>query len=158
MVNFGPLTAKISWRVLGTPANFNGFRALASLLHQQGQPNFARRLPISLAGTLYIHLWGLLPPNGIFLGTEFTAYESFVLLYWQHYCTVLEQWASAKFCGVVQRMELQNFRSSFSTGCHLNSERGITLGIGPHSSYFRFRLQRYYTCKRTIRTCFCVHA
>ena len=32
MVNFGPLTAEISWRVLGTPANFNRFRVLASLL------------------------------------------------------------------------------------------------------------------------------
>jgi len=35
MVNAGPLTAEISWRVLGTPANFNGFRILASLLHQR---------------------------------------------------------------------------------------------------------------------------
>ena len=33
MVNFGPLTAKTGWRVWGTPANFNGFRVLASLLH-----------------------------------------------------------------------------------------------------------------------------
>jgi len=33
MVNFGLLTAKICWRVSGTPANFNGFRVLAALLH-----------------------------------------------------------------------------------------------------------------------------
>ena len=33
MVNFGLLTAKICWRVWGNPANFNGFRALAALLH-----------------------------------------------------------------------------------------------------------------------------
>jgi len=32
MVNFGPLTAEICWQVWGTPANFNGFRVLASLL------------------------------------------------------------------------------------------------------------------------------
>jgi len=32
-VNFGPLTAEIDWRVSGTPANFNGFRVLAQLLH-----------------------------------------------------------------------------------------------------------------------------
>ena len=32
MVNFG-LTAEICWRVSGTPANFNGFRFLAALLH-----------------------------------------------------------------------------------------------------------------------------
>jgi len=33
MANFGLLTAEICWRVWGTPANFNGFRVLASLLH-----------------------------------------------------------------------------------------------------------------------------
>jgi len=30
MVNVGPLTAEIYWRVWGTPANFNGFRVLAA--------------------------------------------------------------------------------------------------------------------------------
>jgi len=33
IVNFGLLTAEICWRVCGTPANFNGFRILAALLH-----------------------------------------------------------------------------------------------------------------------------
>jgi len=33
MVNFDILTAEICWRVWGTPANFNGFRVLAALLH-----------------------------------------------------------------------------------------------------------------------------
>ena len=33
MVNFGLLTAEICWRVWRTPANFNGFRVLAALLH-----------------------------------------------------------------------------------------------------------------------------
>jgi len=33
MVNFGPLTAEICWRVWDNPANFNRFRVLVSLLH-----------------------------------------------------------------------------------------------------------------------------
>jgi len=33
MVNFGPLAAEIVFLVWGTPANFNGFRVLAALLH-----------------------------------------------------------------------------------------------------------------------------
>jgi len=33
MVNFSPLAAEICWGVWGTPANFNGFRVLAALLH-----------------------------------------------------------------------------------------------------------------------------
>ena len=34
MVNFGPLAAEIVSLVWGTPANFNGFRVLAALLHR----------------------------------------------------------------------------------------------------------------------------
>jgi len=33
MVNFGLLTAEISWRVWGTPTHFNTFHILAALLH-----------------------------------------------------------------------------------------------------------------------------
>jgi len=33
MVNFGLLAAEIGLPVCGTPANFNGFRVLAALLH-----------------------------------------------------------------------------------------------------------------------------
>ena len=33
MVDFGPLVAEIVSLVWGTPANFNGFRVLAALLH-----------------------------------------------------------------------------------------------------------------------------
>ena len=33
MANFGLLTTEICWRVWGSPANFNGFRILAALLH-----------------------------------------------------------------------------------------------------------------------------
>jgi len=44
MVNFGLLMAEICWRVCGTPANFNGFRVVAALLHGKSssgrQPNF----------------------------------------------------------------------------------------------------------------------
>jgi len=35
MVNFGPLPAEIFLRVWGTPANFNGFRVLASSLQRR---------------------------------------------------------------------------------------------------------------------------
>jgi len=33
MANFGPLAAEIDPAVWGTPANFNGFRVVAVLLH-----------------------------------------------------------------------------------------------------------------------------
>jgi len=33
MVNVGPLAAEICWQVWGIPANLNGFRVVAGLLH-----------------------------------------------------------------------------------------------------------------------------
>ena len=71
-VNFSPLAAEILSLVWGTPANFNGFRVLAALLHG------------------------------------------------------IQQWASAKVCGVEQRAPPMFGRAT------------ITLGIGPHSSYVCF--------------------
>jgi len=41
---------------------------------------------------------------------------------WQRYCTVLQQWASAKLCDVEQKAPPVFGRAA------------ITLGIGPHSS------------------------
>jgi len=66
MVNFGPLTAKIGCRVWGTPANFNGFHSRPRLVTARtslngGQPNFARCLAFSWAGTLCIHFYGSCP-------------------------------------------------------------------------------------------------
>ena len=115
VVNFDPLTAEIGWQVWGTPANFNGFRI----------------------GTLYIHFWGLLHPNGILPAAKIHfASKSCILLYWQRYCTALEYSASAKRCHVVQGMELWNFRSSsfWTLGTTGIPRAAITLGIGPHSS------------------------
>jgi len=38
MANFGPLTAEIGLPVWGTPAHFNRFRVLASLLQRRRSP------------------------------------------------------------------------------------------------------------------------
>jgi len=113
MVNFSPLTAEIDSLVRGTPANFNRFLVLASLLHRRRSPEANQTLH---------HVWpspgwyttytfsGALAPKGILPGAKFTLRPSCVLLYWQRYCTALQQRASAKLCGVVQGMELQNSR------------------------------------------------
>jgi len=46
---------------------------------------------------------------------------------WQRSCTVIQQWASAKLCGVEQRAPPIFGRAT------------ITLGIGPHSSFLWFQ-------------------
>jgi len=45
MVNFGPLVAKIGLSVWGTPANFNWFRVLATLLHGTLVVSISQTLP-----------------------------------------------------------------------------------------------------------------
>ena len=53
--------------------------------------------------TIYAFL-GAVVPNGILLAANFTfhASKSCLLLYWQRYCTALEQRPSVKLCGVVR--------------------------------------------------------
>ena len=62
---------------------------------------------------------GLLSSNGISPSAKFTLRPSlaFSCIGMQRYCTAVQQWASAKLCGVVQGMELRNFRR----GRHLYS-------------------------------------
>ena len=135
MVNVGPLTAEIGRGVWGTPANFNGFRVLALLLHRRRQTeesNNARCLVVSWAGTLYIHF------SGSCVVTEFCQVQnslcvkSCVLLYWRRYCTTLEQWASAKLSGIGTRNEITEL-SLIESATHI-PRAAITLDIGPHSS------------------------
>ena len=45
---------------------------------------------------------------------------------WQRYCTALQQWASAKLCGVEQRTP------------PILGRAAITLGIGPHFQFIKF--------------------
>ena len=58
MVNFSLLTAEICWRVLGTPANFNGFCVLAALLHGTLVVGVNQTLRHWTEGATYISLGG----------------------------------------------------------------------------------------------------
>jgi len=81
MVNFSPLTADICWQVWGTPANFNGFHVLASLLHRRRSLEANQTLHDLWPSPGLVHytytLWGLLPPNGILPAAKFTLGPSF---------------------------------------------------------------------------------
>ena len=58
MVNFGQLTAEIGSEVWGTPANFNGFRILAALLHGTLVVGVIQTLRRLTEGTTYIRQGG----------------------------------------------------------------------------------------------------
>jgi len=85
VANFGPLTAEIGSGIWDIPANFNGFRALASYCS-----DVAHRRPTKLCTifrrllgwyTIYIHLGRLLPPNGILPAAKFTLSPRFAFSY-----------------------------------------------------------------------------
>jgi len=58
MVNVCPLTAEIGPVVLGTPANFNGFRVLAALLHGTPVVGVSQSLRRWTEGATYIRQGG----------------------------------------------------------------------------------------------------
>jgi len=75
MADSSPLTAEIGSWVWGTPATFNGFRVLASLLQRRRSPEASQTLQDVWPSPQllhYIHFPGLLPPNGLLPGAKFT--------------------------------------------------------------------------------------
>jgi len=58
MVDFGPLAAEIGLPVWGTPANFNGFRVLAALLHGSQVLDVSQTLRRCTEGTAYVRQGG----------------------------------------------------------------------------------------------------
>jgi len=123
VVNFRLLAAEINSLVWGTPATFDGYRVLASLLQRRHSPEANQTAPslamvplVSCTGT-HTFLEVLAPWRNFATCTIHSASKSCVLLYWQIYCTALQQRGQPNCSGVVQGMELRNFRR----GRHLYS-------------------------------------
>ena len=87
-LQYGELQPTNGWNLLTSLGHPNKFQRVsrfgfvtACLSLTGGQPNFARCLAISWAGTLYIHFWGLLPANGILPAAKFTLRPSLAFSY-----------------------------------------------------------------------------
>ena len=94
MVNFSLLAAEIISLVWGTPANFNGFRVLASLLQRRRSTEANQTLHSVWSLPGLVHFRRLLLRNEILPGAKFTLHPpSLALSYWHRYCTAVEQWA-----------------------------------------------------------------
>ena len=140
MVNFGPLAAEICWRVWGTPANFNAFRVFFSLLHQCRSLDANQTLHVWPSPGLihYIYIFGVSCPLTEFCQVQnslcIQVLPSPILAALLHGMAI-EQRASAKICGMLQEMELRNFR----TGRHLYSAgRPSRWALAHISSFFHF--------------------
>ena len=104
MANFGPLTSEIRLPVWGTSANFNRFRVMASLLQRRRSPEANQTLHDlwpSHGRVHYIYIYtflGAFAPWRNFATCKIHfAHKSCVLVYWQRYCTALQQRTSANF-------------------------------------------------------------
>ena len=117
MANFGPQMAETGSGVWGTPANLRlGFVTAAT---SSPEANQTLHDVWPSPGLVYcIFIFGALAQWWNFARCKIhLASKSCLLLYWQHYCTALQERVSAELFGMVQRMELRNFRR----GCHLYS-------------------------------------
>jgi len=126
---YGELRPNNGWDRFGSSGHPSKFQRVSTLGFvtaptslNGGQPNFARCLDVSWARTLYIRFCGLLPLTEIRQVQNSLCVQVLRCLTLERYCTVLEQLASAKLCGVRQRAPPIFGRSA------------ITLGIGPHST------------------------
>ena len=134
MTNFGPLAAEIGSKVWDTPANFKGFRVLASLVERRRSPEANRTLHDvwALLGCYIIYTFSAaLAPRWNFATCKIHfASKSCILLYWQRYCPALQQ-----------RGQPPNFAAWYKNRITELSRRAppvfgwaaMTLGIGPHS-------------------------
>jgi len=147
MANFSPLTAEIGLPVWGTPANFNGLRVLPSLLQRCRSPEVNQTLHdiwlspelvhyiyiyIYIYICIYMHFRGLLPPDRILPGAEFTLRPSLVF----SYIDSVTAWHSSSG-------RQSNFAAWYKEWNYGTSQRAppifgwasIMLDIGPHSSF-----------------------
>ena len=132
MANFSPLTAEICWRVQGTPANFNGFRVLTSLLQRRRSPAANQTLHDvwCLPGCYTIYTFsGALAPGRILPGAKFTLRPSLAFSYIGSVTARHFSSGRQPNCGVVQGITELSQRAPPIFGW-----AAITLGIGPHSS------------------------
>jgi len=147
-VNFGPLAAEICWQVWGTPANFNGFRVLASLLHRRRSTEVSQTLHDvwpSPGLIHYVYIWRLLPLIEFFPRAKFTLRPILAL----YYISSVTAHHSTRTVGVRKTLRhgTRNAVKELSQRVPpIFGRAAITLGIGAHSSYFFFSLAVRQKC------------
>ena len=137
MVNFGLLAAEIRWRVWGTPANFNRFHVLASLLHGRCSTEVNKTLQdVWLSpGLLHcIYNSGGSCPIMVFCQVQYSLCVQVV-----HFPVLAALLHDTRPTAISQtlwhgaRIGIMELSQSAPT---IFGSAAVTLGIGPHSSVF----------------------
>jgi len=139
MANFGPLMAEIGSEVWGrTPANFNGFRVLASLLQRRRSPEAIQTLHgvwPSPGQLYYVFIFGGSCPL-----TEFCQVQNSLCIQVlpSPILTALLHGTPAAGVSQTSRRGIRNGIAALSQSAPpIFGWSAIILGIGPHSSYGR---------------------
>jgi len=141
MADRGLLTAEICWPVWGTPANFNGFRVLASLQQRRRSPKANQTLHDVWPSpwlVRYIYTFGSSCPL-----TEFCPVQNslFVQVLRSPILTALLHGTPSTGVSQTLRRGTRNEITELSQRAPPIFDRAtITLGIGPHSSFLFPRL------------------
>jgi len=85
MVNFSPLPPEICWRYCGTPANFDGFRVLAALLHGTLVVGVSQTLRCWTESATYIRQGG----HHVGHWPTFLVFKEFLNVFNAEKCTIL---------------------------------------------------------------------
>jgi len=137
MANFSPLTAESGLGVWGTPANFNGFRVLASLLQQRNSPEVNQTLHclwLSPGLVHYIYIFGGSCPLMEFCPLQNSL--SVQVLRSPVLAALLHGTSSAGISQTLRRGTRNGIRELLQRAPPVFSRAAITFGIGPHSSCF----------------------
>ena len=137
MANSGPLAALIGSGVWGTPANFNGFRILPSLLQQRRSPEANQTLRDvwpSPGLVHYIYIFGSSCSLAEFCQVQRSLYVH--VLRSPILATLLHGTPPAGVSQTLRRSTRNGITELSQSAPAIFSRAAITLGIGPHSSYY----------------------
>jgi len=139
MANFGTLTAEIGLSVWGTTANFNRFRVLASLLQRRRSPDANQTLHdlLPFPGLVVVHytFWGFCPLM------EFCYVQNSLcvqVLRSPILAALLHGTPAAGLSQTLRRGTRNGITELSQRAPPIFGSAAITLGIGPHSSFFLF--------------------
>jgi len=140
MVNFGLLTVELCWRLWGTPANFNRFRVLLSLLQRRRSPEANQTVhdvwtyPGLVRYMYYIYIFGGACPLTELCPVQHSLYVQ--VLRSPILAALLLGTRAAVVSQTLRRHGTRNGITELSQRAPpIFGSTAITLGIGQHSSF-----------------------
>jgi len=144
MVNFSPLSAEIDRWVWGTPANFDRFRILASLLHRRHSTEANQTLHDVWPhpGLVHcVHFWGSCPLME-FCQVQISLCDQ--VLHSPILAALLHCTQAVGVSQTLRRSTRNGIKELLWRAPPVFARAATTLGIGPHSSYTQWTIKTWH--------------